>query len=79
MLYTNTFNLENANVLSSGRELNRTKMIKLIYERVKNIVGKEMLVCCNFSFSHKVFKWPLSQCSYSYRLTALNGIKIKLS
>ena len=43
-------------------ELNVTKMIISVFDRVENIVGKGEIACTsNFSFSHNVFKRLLSQ------------------
>ena len=37
-------------------------MIISVFDRVENIVGKGEIACTsNFSFSHNVFKWPLSK------------------
>ena len=41
---------------------NVTKMIISVFDKVENIVGKGEIACTsNFSFSHNVFKWLLSQ------------------
>ena len=43
-------------------KLNVTKMIISVFDRVEKIVGKGEIACTsNFSFSHHVFKRPLSQ------------------
>ena len=43
-------------------KLNVTKMIISVFDRGENIVKKGEIVCTsNFSFSHNVFKRPLSQ------------------
>ena len=46
----------------ADNELNVTKMIISVFDRVENIVGKGEIACTsNFSFSHNVFKRLLSQ------------------
>ena len=69
------FNLDQSRILSSGKffiqtklkafaddKLSITKMIISVFDRVENIVGKGEIACTsNFSFSHNVFKWLLSQ------------------
>ena len=43
-------------------KLNVTKMIISVFDRVENIVGKGEIACTSyFSFSHNVFKRPVSQ------------------
>ena len=56
--------------------LNVTKMIISVFDRVENIVGKGEIACTsNFSFSHNVFKRHLSQRHQKVSLCG-NGVKV---
>ena len=57
-------------------KLNVTKMIISVFDRVENIVGKGEIACTsNFSFSHDVFKWLLSQRRQKVSLCG-NGLNV---
>ena len=61
---------------SADDQLDVTKTIIYVFDRIENIVRKEEIVCTsNFSFSHNVFKRLLSQTRQKVSLSG-NGINL---
>ena len=53
--------LDQTKLKAFADNLNVTKMIISVFDRVENIVGKGVIACTsNFSFSHNVFKRLIS-------------------